>query len=429
MADGVDVSVLFAGLQVSPRWPSSPAEGGPEGDGLALAHLDRLSRCPIDTVPARGAPSAEGADVAPRSFPPLRLAFVVTEEGPTAPKVRAIVLAAERLGLPGARLLEGTGIAPQTLLDPLARISIGAWARVWRRAVELTREPALGVLAARDLDPGYFGVVEYSACACATLGEALAVAVRYYPLANRYARMELLRTPGAVFVSRSVLGDELGDLPVQAGEFAIAALTRVLQRVVARPVALTSVRFRHPPPPSVAVHEAYFGCPVRFGAEHDALELPASALATPMATADPHLRTILEQHGDALLRDLADPESPLADRVRREVLRCLRAGPDIDAVARALGTSTRTLQRRLAEEGAAFREIVDELRMGLARRHLDAGLSPGEVSFLLGYSEVSAFHRAFRAATGSTPAEYSGAPTRSPAVRATGSRRTAPRGS
>ncbi|MEB2324957.1 MAG: AraC family transcriptional regulator, partial [Sorangiineae bacterium] len=316
------------------------------------------------------------------------------------------VLAAGRFGVSEQEVLVDTGVTSAALRDARSSIPVPAWARVWERAVELTREPALGVLAAEELEPGYFGVVEYSARACATLGEALPMVRRYYRLANGWARLELTRRPASLELSRSVLGDELGALPPQTAEFAIAAFVRALRRAVAEPVQIVRVRFRHRAPPSTRQHERFFDCPIEFRADRDAFELPASALAARMSAADPTLRALVERHAEALLTELEPPEVPLSAKVRREVLTRLRDGVSIEAVARALGSSVRTLQRRLGEEGVAFRTLVEEVRVELGRRYLASGIPVGEVAFLLGYSETSAFHRAFRAASGATPAAY-----------------------
>ena len=81
--------------------------------------------------------------------------------------------------------------------------------------------------------------------------------------------------------------------------------------------------------------------------------------------------------------------------------------PSLDRVASRLGTSSRSLGRRLAEEGTSFKELVDELRRELARRYLEQGVHrPKSIAALLGYKELSAFHHAFRRWTGTTPAKF-----------------------
>ena len=81
--------------------------------------------------------------------------------------------------------------------------------------------------------------------------------------------------------------------------------------------------------------------------------------------------------------------------------------PSLERVARRLGTSSRSLGRRLAEEGTSFKELLDELRRELARRYLEQGVHrPKSIAALLGYKDLSAFHHAFRRWTGTTPAKF-----------------------
>lgn len=97
----------------------------------------------------------------------------------------------------------------------------------------------------------------------------------------------------------------------------------------------------------------------------------------------------------------------LLDALRRVIEAALPEGvPELPALAERLGCSARTLQRRLAAHGSSLRAVIDELRHELALRHLAADLSIAEVSFLLGFSQPSAFHRAFRRWTEQTPAQW-----------------------
>jgi AraC-like DNA-binding protein len=112
---------------------------------------------------------------------------------------------------------------------------------------------------------------------------------------------------------------------------------------------------------------------------------------------------------DALGLHLAELVHRSADNVLRiAVNSSLRGGiPKMDEVARKLHMSARTLQRRLQDDGLSFQDLVAEVRRDLSARYLEeADMSLAEVAFLIGFSEVSTFHRAFKQWTGLTPAEY-----------------------
>lgn len=322
-----------------------------------------------------------------------------------ARKVLAVLVVAERAGLSRAEALARIGLRPADVADPDARVPQDAWRAVWEHVVEATGDPAIGLRAAAGVDPGYFGVIDYAARSCATVGEAVPLAARYFRLANTFGRLELTPLPDGLRVSRHVLGDEGLALPRQAAEFALATMVRVF-RLAAQPFSLAAVRFRYPAPADHGPHRALFACPVHFGAPQDAVDLDAAALAVPMRAPDPRLKALVESHAAHLLAALPEDEDLVAS-VRHEIARRLSHGPpSLERVARQLGLSERSLQRRLSASNTSFRAILDEVRRELAERWLKGGMSPGEVAFLLGYSEVSAFYHAFQGWTGLAPVAW-----------------------
>ncbi len=127
----------------------------------------------------------------------------------------------------------------------------------------------------------------------------------------------------------------------------------------------------------------------------------------PIKTADSGLLKILERYCREILG--RRPAAPtLVYQVRELIADLLTTGePNIDTVAAALNMSSRTLERRLRAEGLAYRQVLDELRQQLAERYLaDKRLGLAQITYLLGYSEPTAFNRAFRRWTGATPTQY-----------------------
>jgi AraC-like DNA-binding protein len=167
------------------------------------------------------------------------------------------------------------------------------------------------------------------------------------------------------------------------------------------------VLFRHGAPPDTRAHEAFFRSPLRFDAPADEIRFDPSLLDAPLVQADAALAAYFQHHVDALLRRLAPPES-VAGRLAAVLATETRSGPPtLEAAAKRLGTSSRTLRRRLKDEGTSFHEVLDRARLELAKRYLkDPRMPLGEIGFLLGFSEPSAFHRAFKRWTGTTPLEH-----------------------
>jgi AraC-like DNA-binding protein len=153
-------------------------------------------------------------------------------------------------------------------------------------------------------------------------------------------------------------------------------------------------------------YQKVLGCPVLFERDRIALRFDDEALEAPGSGHDPQLFRLLESHAERVLAETPATAS-FRDRVRRAVVQRLREGePGIGSIAEALATSERSLQRRLQAEGVSFRDVVDEARHKLAVLYLgDDALSMTDVACLLGYSEASAFTRAFKRWTGQAPSQ------------------------
>jgi AraC-like DNA-binding protein len=163
--------------------------------------------------------------------------------------------------------------------------------------------------------------------------------------------------------------------------------------------------FSHAEPHDVREHEAFFACEVRFDAEYDGLEFDRDTLALPLPGADADLSQFLVEHLRALAGD-PPPAVTLEGRVQQAI--CSRLGNQpltMAALAHDLGMSNRTLRRRLLEHRISYHEILDRVRRELADELLgDPDHKLADIAFLLGFSDASAFHRAYVRWTGNTPA-------------------------
>lgn len=166
------------------------------------------------------------------------------------------------------------------------------------------------------------------------------------------------------------------------------------------------VCFRHAKPRDLHEHEEFFGCEIRFGAEYDGLEFDRDTLAIPLPGADADLSQFLAEHLRALAGDPPAAAATLEVRLRDAISRRLGSQTLVmAAVAQELGMSSRTLRRRLFENRTSYHDILDGVRRELADELLgDSDHKLAEVAFLLGFSDASAFHRAYVRWTGHTPA-------------------------
>jgi AraC-like DNA-binding protein len=301
-------------------------------------------------------------------------------------------------------LYAAAGFDPAALADPDARIPLAVEHALWEEAARVTGDPTFGLSAARALRPGAFDVLDYVVRTAPTLGDALARLARYNRLFHDVA--EFVIEPRGEIV-RLVHRFRDGAPHRHAVEVSLGSIVVVGGQIGGAPIAARAVELRHAPPPGgLDAYVQVFGCVPAFGRADNALELDRAVVERACPAADPALWRVIERHAEALLAARPEPAESTASRVRRLLSGALGEGvASLAAVAARLRMSERTLQRRLADEGVGFDTLLDELRRELATRYLDdPRIAIAEVAYLLGYSEPSAFHRAFKRWTGTTPA-------------------------
>lgn len=253
--------------------------------------------------------------------------------------------------------------------------------------------------------PEDFGAMGLALKTAMTIREALERVVRYIVVLSDSLEYRLHATEGgASFRLLARPGDRRGARI--ANEGALAALITLLRQIADEPVDPVSVRFRHGGPVSDAQHRELFRCPVHFEADTDALDFDGATLATEARLGDEGLSAFLLAQLETLREQHVDRS--IAASVRGAVTDALCDGPPSrDAIARRLGMSERTLHRRLAEQGLGFRAIADQARREVAEQLLAlTGHSLAEVAFLTGFSDQSAFSRAFKRWVGQTPGAF-----------------------
>ena len=317
--------------------------------------------------------------------------------------VRPIVAALGSARLPA--FWGATDLTPQLVLDDNARISPAQFCVAWAELVQLTGTPHIALAIADATPAGAFGIVEYVCRSAPTLGDALREWTRYLNLLDDAVEVALI-TEGDRACLRVTRESEA---PAPGShELCFALVVKYAKQLAARPFRVTAVELAHRSD-QVALYRAWFDAPVVFGAEHTQLVLPGSALASPLVSSDPGLLSILTRAAEELVQQAPAQATAVANvaRVIGETLRTDDA--TIAEVARRLGVTERSLQRRLKEEGASFNSVREDVRKRLAQRYLAERLAISEISFLLGFSEPSAFFRAFKRWTGKTPLEARGA--------------------
>jgi AraC-like DNA-binding protein len=275
------------------------------------------------------------------------------------------------------------------------------------QAADYLLDDALGLSLARRIPIGSLGVLDYGFCTSATLRQGLTRLVRYYGAATQRARLELVEAPP---FARLIHHRLPGMRPSRHWvEFAIATIAnRIRQTVEPRvTVAFHETAFKHGPPARRAVHDEFFATRVEFSAKEDSISVEASLLDCPLWTASPDLTDLLDRRLSELAAAMR-PRDPLLDRILHLMAEMLDQGlTDLATLADRLGERRRTLQRLLGERSTSHTALLDELRCQRAAKLLDEGLRVVDVAKQVGFSNPSAFFRAHRRWTGTSPKQRS----------------------
>jgi AraC-like DNA-binding protein len=273
------------------------------------------------------------------------------------------------------------------------------------RAVEMTGDQDLALHLVEHTDLETLDVHFYAMLSSFTLAAAYERLCRCQRLIHETTRVTL-----EIEGDRATLRHQLpGGLtvPRQSAEFIVAAWLRGGRVVTGKEWAPSEARFAHPQPEDTREHARFFRAPVHFATGENSLVFPVSLLELPCLGADPALLALLDRYAADRLQ-FAPRSSRLADRARAVLAENLCGGePSVERLASHLKMSVRTLHRALAAEGTSYRKLLDQLRQELAVRLLrDHRVAIQEVAFLTGFSELSAFYRAFKRWTRQTPAEF-----------------------
>lgn len=304
-------------------------------------------------------------------------------------------------------LLRSAGIEPNSPIDPSHMITDMEYYAFLERLAAVEKKPTTIPLRAgaamRCDDYGAFGLAWKAAT---HLRGSYQRAERYARVLTSVSTYKLEAADQGAYMHLHRDGERrLGmRLSNESTIASIASISREVSTGAFNPIA---VYFKHPAPDSITDHEVYFGCPVHFETDRDALLVSTESLQAPNRVGDAGIATFFDAHLEAEVSKLEETHS-LGQRVRIQVSKSLSEGvPAISDIAGHLGMSGRTLQRRLSEQGQSFQTLVDEARRQLAERLLQqTDYSLAEIAFMTGYSEQSAFTRAFKRWAGQTPRSY-----------------------
>ena len=272
-------------------------------------------------------------------------------------------------------------------------------------AAERLGDEALGLTLARRIPIGGLGLIDYALISSATLRDALERVSRHYGVATQRVKLSIVERGeqvALVFERQPGISHSRHWM-----EFSFAILTERARQTLGREVSPVLVSFRHDPPTCVDAHSAFFGTEVHFSASEDCLAFARTLLDGHLRTAAASLAELLDEKMPTIPPPPEDAAAPdeFLERVRDAIVDLIAQGDaSLEGAAMRLHTSTRTLQRDLSRRRTSHKELLDSVRRERAQALLGEGtMTVAEVAARLAYSEPSAFFRAFRRWTGTSP--------------------------
>jgi AraC-like DNA-binding protein len=307
--------------------------------------------------------------------------------------VRNIVDALDGLGLNGMDLARRAGINPALFGVVESGVLVKEIVKLWELAAAESGDSTIGLRAAQGFRPSSMDATGYAMMSSPTLMAALERAVRYLGALTSASSARLIRTDAGHCLEINLMTGII-DVQRQNHEFALFGTLKFLRWIAGQDLVPTRVEFMHPKPSDTTIYVDAFGIPPIFNSTHLALSFSEDDVARVLITANAQLEPVHDQAAEQRMAQLGTARNTLM--VRQLVVQSLPDGePTRDNVAGKMGISSRTLQRRLQEEGQTFHEILDDVRHNLASRYLgNEKISLSDVANLLGFSDQSSFTRA-----------------------------------
>ena len=310
---------------------------------------------------------------------------------------------AQELKLDTVPLLRRAGLSPPMLANPEQMLPARSVIRLLEESAEASGCSTFALQMAERRELADLGIVSLLIAHQPTLGDALSVLGEYR---NRINSTLVLRVEkfGDMALLREVFALDPPMFSRQADDLATAVLEGVCRSVLGAGWQPISVSFGYEPPPSSErhVYQRLFSCPVEFGSEFDGILVRSADLDRPNPRSEPALAL----HARKLVEAIVDPgERSMVEEVEEAILLLMPAGrASIGAVADSLGLNARTLQRRLADEGARFGDMLDRIRVREVSRHFaNRRLRLTDVAHVLGYASLGAFSRWYGERFNETP--------------------------
>ena len=307
-------------------------------------------------------------------------------------------------GIPAEQVLAGTELRPEQV-QGVFRGTPAHYRTIIGNMLRLTCDPFLGIALRSEFRIIDSGVLGYAVLTSSSLRQSRSVMAKHYTLNEHTIRPEVTidERRWCIEISETF---PLGRLLPFAVEEYVSRAMELACTLTNEPFPVKSLHFAYPAPSDLSPYRRRFDCPMHFAQPKTLVNFDPARLEASISLANEEVFRVCERQCQ-LTANRISAGSSLAAQIRDVLISAPGEFPAMEQMARQLGTTHRTLRRRLLGEGVTYQRILDETREDLARQYLEyTSLTPKEIAFLLGYSDVSNFRRAFRSWTGRKISDY-----------------------
>ncbi|WP_296063319.1 AraC family transcriptional regulator ligand-binding domain-containing protein [uncultured Amphritea sp.] len=311
---------------------------------------------------------------------------------------------AQHYRLDQTEILENASLTHEEFSIPGARFPTSAYGQILQMLAHATDNPRIALNLGEATQPRMLGSIGFLMSTAATLGKAYQALIDYLPLLFEGAIIQMEQTPEG-----TLLTFELNEPELQPVEYLLACLINWPRWLTGHQIPVRMVQLEFSKPENLLPYQQFFAAEVQFEAPRNQVLLASDYLSLSCIDANPEMHQLHREFADSLLSKSAQ-QSALTAQTRNLIRRQLAEGNGCirrEQIAESVGLSLRTLQRKLGHLGTNFQDIYDQTRRDVCLQLIQRGqLSFGEITFQLGFSNQSAFQKAFKRWMGVAPSQY-----------------------
>jgi AraC-like DNA-binding protein len=320
-----------------------------------------------------------------------------------APAIGSVWKQLEATGIDPGPLFRDNGIDPETMFDAGARIPHDTFDKVCNEAFKLSGDPDFDLKGAEYFRPAHLGALGFAWLASSSLRTAFQRLSRYSKVINEKLNVDLEESDGYLVVTIDAQIPTRNETSRENGQH--AAVIKFCRAIAGNDYNHARVYFRHPEPADTSYYYQLFRCPLEFEAEHTSLLIPLEVVDKRLTGSNDELAKLNEH---IVVNYLAHSDKKdIVNRVKAAIIDQLGSGGVTEAsIADTLYMTARNMHRKLQAKGTTFKALLTDVRQELAKQYIqDRSKTLTEISFMLGFSEVSSFSRAYKGWTGKPPSE------------------------